>query len=255
MRIMGLPFDDSMFQVDELESYPTARRWFPTCISHDRSARMSRESPSLEPKMLLDPISTYLQARRGEYDRIGASRLEVLTSLVDRLQEEIRRSNRAGIVFVCTHNSRRSHLAQLWTAATAFEHGLPIETWSGGTEATRFDHRAVASLTRAGFQIESVGDHANAGYRVRFSPATEPLHCLSKTHDETPNPRVDFMAVMVCEEADRGCPHLPGATSRFAIPFEDPKLGDDTPEETRIYDERCREIAREMAWTVDMVAG
>ena len=78
-----------------------------------------------------------------------------------------------------------------------------------------------------------------------------PMRCFSKVHDEPPNPDADFIAVMVCDEADRGCPHLSGASCRFAIPFLDPKIADGTAEETRTYDERCRQVAREMLWTID----
>ena len=203
--------------------------------------------------MLLEPLSEYLKARRLEFDRIESPRLEVLTPLADRLQRELSDGHQPQIVFVCTHNSRRSHLAQLWTAAAAADQGLPVHSWSGGTEATKFDHRAVASLKRSGFEIEPAGDGPNAGYLARFDSGITPMRCFSKVHDEPPNPDADFIAVMVCNEADRDCPYLAGASSRFTIPFLDPKIADGTAEETRTYDERCRQVAREMLWTIDRV--
>ena len=203
--------------------------------------------------MLLEPLSDYVEARRREFDWIESPRMKVLAPLADRLQRELSDGGQPQVVFVCTHNSRRSHLAQLWTAAAAADRGLPIHCWSGGTEATEFDHRAVASLKRAGFETEPAGDGLNAGYLARFDSTMKPMRCFSKVHDEPPNPDADFIAVMVCDEADRGCPYLAGASCRFAIPFLDPKIADGTAEETRTYDERCRQVAREMLWTIDRV--
>ena len=55
-------------------------------------------------------------------------------------------------IVICTHNSRRSHLGQLWLAIGADFFELPqLETFSGGTEATAFNPRAVAALHRVGF--------------------------------------------------------------------------------------------------------
>ena len=204
--------------------------------------------------MLNEKLSEYLDASRRCFDRIDSTRFPTLAPLADRMREDLQDGKRPQIVFVCTHNSRRSHLAQLWTSAAAAGLGLPIDTWSGGTEATEFDRRAVACLQRAGFTIESAGDRSNAGYLVGISSTIAPTRCFSKIHDAAPNPSADFIAVMVCNEADRGCPHLVGASSRFSVPFEDPKLSDDTPEETSTYDERCREIAREMLWVVERAA-
>ena len=201
--------------------------------------------------MLLEKLAEYLMDRRREFDQIDSTRRLLLAPLADRLRGDLQDGKRPQVVFVCTHNSRRSHLAQLWTAAAMADVGLPIDTWSGGTEATEFDRRAVACLQRAGFSIELLGDRPNAGCLVGFSATIEPTRCFSKVHDESPNPARDFIAVMVCDEADRGCPHLAGASSRFAIPFRDPKRSDGTPEETSTYDERCREVAREMLWMVD----
>jgi arsenate reductase len=44
-----------------------------------------------------------------------------------------------------------------------------------------------------------------------------------------------------------------GAIARFAIHYTDPRLCDDTPTETKAYNERCREIAREMFYIMSEV--
>ena len=204
--------------------------------------------------MLFEKIAEYLEERRGEFDRIESERSRRLLPIADLIRMDIRNGRPPQLLFVCTHNSRRSHIAQLWTAAAAVDLALPLDTWSGGTEATEFDHRAVAALQRAGFAIETAGDRSNDGYMVDFDSSIEPVRCFSKVHDRPPNPMKDFIAVMVCDEADRGCPHIDGASARFGIPYRDPKLADDTPEETSTYDERCRDVAREMLWMIEQAA-
>jgi arsenate reductase len=138
-------------------------------------------------------------------------------------------------------------MSQLWAQTAAAVCGVSnVETFSGGTEATAFNPRAVAALRRAGFAIEPVSDGDNPVYQVRFRPEMTPLRVFSKVYDQPPNPVEGFAAVMTCSAADKGCPVVFGAAERIAIPFEDPKVSDGTEREAAAYDERCRQIAREM---------
>ena len=77
---------------------------------------------------------------------------------------------------------------------------------------------------------------------------------FSKKYDHSQNPQNAFAAIMVCSNADEACPFIPGADARFSLPFQDPKQHDNTPQEGRQYDERCRQIAREMLYTMDNAA-
>ena len=150
------------------------------------------------------------------------------------------------LVFICTHNSRRSHFGQIWAAVAAAWYGMEgRKTYSGGTEATAFNPRAVAALERAGFQVENPGGE-NPVYRVSFSEKLPALECFSKTYDDPFNPQENFVAVMTCSDADENCPFIPGARFRVPLTYDDPKEADGTPEETARYDERCRQIAAEM---------
>lgn len=176
------------------------------------------------------------QERRAELSR--------LATFVSQRKDEARA---ARLLFICTHNSRRSHLAQIWAQTAAHLNGITnVETYSGGTEATTFDPRAVAALERAGFSIEirSAGD--NPVYAVRYSDEAPPIECFSKRYDQPPNPTDGFCSVMTCSAADEACPVVLGASERISLPYDDPKDADGTPLERRTYDERCREIAREM---------
>ena len=77
----------------------------------------------------------------------------------------------ADLIFVCTHNSRRSHMSQLWAQAAALSQGLDIKAYSAGTETTAFNPRAVKALKTHGFQIDEsneVLDDGNIVYDVDF---------------------------------------------------------------------------------------
>lgn len=160
------------------------------------------------------------------------------------------------LTFICTQNSRRSHLAQLWAAIAADEYAVEnVTTFSGGTEATAFNPRAVAALRRVGVVIPEPETSSNPRYEVRFSESSPrtPETCFSKVYDEAPNPQDGFCAVMTCTQADEACPYVPGADKRLALPYVDPKAADDTPQEAATYDERCEQIAREMLYVFSEV--
>src|SRR5439155_17018122 len=123
----------------------------------------------------------------------------------------------ARLTFICTHNSRRSQLAQIWAKAAAEFYGVRgVDTFSGGTEATAFNPRAVNTLKRAGFHISVAESEPsdNPRYRVRFSDGAQPMECFSKVYSHAPNPKTDFAAVLTCSQADADCPLVAGASLR-----------------------------------------
>ena len=194
-------------------------------------------------------LEEYLNQRQAEFDQIDASRKIVLEPLAKALAQELQSDKHTvDVTFVCTHNSRRSHMSQLWMKAAAESLQLPLTTWSGGTESTAMNPRAVASLRRAGFEITQTTKNRNPIYHVSMGTNTPTQTCFSKPWSSPPNPTSNFFAVMVCNDADQKCPTVPGANDRFAIPFVDPKVSDGTEAEAATYDERCAQIAREFLW-------
>ncbi|MEZ5031083.1 MAG: protein-tyrosine-phosphatase [Saprospiraceae bacterium] len=171
----------------------------------------------------------------------------------DRLQDG--RPDPVEVVFICTHNSRRSQLAHAWLAALAAQAGWDrIRSFSGGTEVTAFNHRAVQALERAGFQTTIYDElQDNPRYEVKFSPKSGPMLMFSKRYDYPENPRSGFAAVMVCSDADTDCPYIPGADIRIPLPFIDPKASDGTPEEEATYDLGSRQIAAELAYVIRQI--
>ena len=159
------------------------------------------------------------------------------------------------LVVICTHNSRRSHIGQLWLAAAAAHYGIEnVHTYSGGTEATAFNPRAVRAMRQAGFEIVTAHETENPVYFAAFDYSPKAIKLFSKKYDHAENPTEDFAAIMVCTDADEACPIIVGAEKRFALPYEDPKSSDDSPMEKIMYNERVRQIGIEMFYVMNVVS-
>ncbi|MEM8606217.1 MAG: protein-tyrosine-phosphatase [Myxococcota bacterium] len=196
-------------------------------------------------------LQRHIEQWVGGFDTIDSGRRAVLEHLAAFVTDNA--GGTIPLTFICTHNSRRSHMAQLWAAAAAAHYGVSgVAVFSGGTETTAFNPRAVAAMERAGFVIETPGGE-NPRYLVSYADGAEPIACFSKVYDDPVNPSEGFAAVMTCSSADEACPVVQGAAERVSITYEDPKASDDTPEETDTYDARCRQIATEMLFVFSRV--
>jgi arsenate reductase len=185
---------------------------------------------------------------------ISDERKEVLLSLVDYIQEKVNAGESIRLNFICTHNSRRSHLSQIWAQAMAYHVGLKnVSCYSGGTEATAIFTKVLETLTMQGFQVLKLSENDNPVVAVKFAANENPIICFSKTYDHPFNPSTQFGAVMTCNNADVGCPIVLGAEARFSIKYDDPKAYDGTPLQTEKYAERSLDIAREMLWVFSQV--
>ena len=194
-------------------------------------------------------ITQYIESLTSGIPDIPAERKELLEKLSQYIIEKKKAGEDVHLNFICTHNSRRSHISQIWAVTAAAFFGLTdIHCYSGGTEATAFNPRAVAAMERAGFWIENPGGD-NPHYLVTFSNNGTHIECFSKVYYDEANPTENFAAVMTCSHADENCPFIPGAT-RIAVTYEDPKVADDTPEEQERYDERVRQIGTELLYAM-----
>ena len=145
-------------------------------------------------------------------------------------------------------------MSQVWASAAAAFYGIQdgVHTYSGGTEATAFNHRAVAAIERAGFTVKNPGGE-NPHYKVTYGENGKIMECYSKKYDDASNANENFVAVMTCSEADKNCPFIPGAALRVGLPYVDPKEADGSDQEASVYDERCRQIATEMLYMMSQV--
>lgn len=178
---------------------------------------------------------------------ITAERKVVLQPLVEFIQEKTANDQEIRINFICTHNSRRSHLSQVWAQTMANYYGIKnVYCYSGGTEATALFPMVAETLKNQGFQIQKLSDTSNPVYAIKFSENEHPVIGFSKSYEDSFNPTSQFAAVMTCSQADGGCPFIAGAEKRVPITFEDPKAFDNTPQQTEKYAERSIQIATEL---------
>lgn len=190
-----------------------------------------------------------------QFDQISAERQMQLLLLSSYITRKLKVDETPKLIVICTHNSRRSHIGQLWLAAAADYYNLPtIQTFSGGTEATAFNDRAVKALQKIGFEIVAGTESIeNLTYRIRWKDNMKPLLAFSKKYDHKVNPKAKFAAIMVCSEADADCPVVFGADFRLSLPYDDPKAFDETDLEAFKYEERVLQIGREMLFALSKI--
>ncbi len=203
---------------------------------------------------MLTTLQTTIDQLTAEFQQIPPERKKTLHELTNFVQDKINSGKPAYLNFICTHNSRRSHLSQLWAQAAAFYYGVKnVSCYSGGTEATAFNPRAVKAMQEAGFQISKTTDGDNPVYEVRFAAEAAPTIAFSKKYDDPFNHNKDFAAIMTCSHADENCPLVLGASGRIALTYDDPKEFDGTPSEAAKYSERVRQIGREILYAFSQV--
>ncbi len=169
-----------------------------------------------------------------------------LPTIVDFIRKEQEAGRTANLVFICTHNSRRSQFAQTWCNIVQKYLGLDVvKSYSGGTEETACNPRTVKALERTGLQINKKGSD-NPVYTVTDEDLSVEVELWSKLYDDPSNPSDRFAAIMTCDHADANCPFIPGAALRVPLTYTDPKHSDGTEAEVAAYDETCKIIATDM---------
>ena len=123
------------------------------------------------------------------------------------------------VLFLCTHNSCRSQMAE---GIVNHDLGDSFEAYSAGTEATRVNPLAVRVLAELGIDISG--------------------HC-SKTLDEFAGERFDYV-ITLCGSANEQCPLFFGGVKRIHIGFDDPSQVTGTAEEIMTEFRRVRDEIR-----------
>jgi len=194
----------------------------------DQLITQFQEIPA-ERKLLLEKISQYVAKKNGAEQLVN-------------------------LVYICTHNSRRSHFGQVWARVSANYYSIKsVSTFSGGTEATAFNLNAINALQKIGFVIKKINQEINATYQVYFDDKEKPIVCVSKVYDDAQNPNKDFAAIMTCGEAEENCPFIPNVDLRIATTYNDPKEYDNTAMQGVKYDECCKQIALETLYVFSQV--
>ena len=185
---------------------------------------------------------------------VSEERKEVLNPFVKYIQNKVINKEEIRLNFICTHNSRRSHLSQIWAQTMAFHFKIKnISCYSGGTEATAMFPKVGETLANQGFQIQQLSEEHNTVYAVKFDDKQHPIICFSKKYYDAFNPKSNFGAIMTCNNADEGCPLVFGAEARFPIKYDDPKAFDGTDIMNEKYAERSLQIASEMYFVFSQI--
>lgn len=185
---------------------------------------------------------------------VSQERKEVLKPLIDYVQLKVSAGKNVNLNFICTHNSRRSHLTQVWAQTMAHYFNVKnVVCYSGGTEATALFHMSAKALENAGFQIEMLSEGTNPVHSIKYDENAHPIIGFSKTYDAVFNPQNEFAAIMTCNNADAGCPFIPGAEKRIPVKYDDPKAFDNTPQQEEKYVERSLQIASEMFFVFSQI--
>ena len=186
-----------------------------------------------------------------DIDQISNDRKNILNPLADYIKEKSAKNEAIALNFICTHNSRRSHLSQVWAQTLAHYVGIKnMNCYSGGTETTALFPVVAETLKNSGFEIQKLSETENPIYSIKFASNSLPIIGFSKTFDDKFNPKEDFAAIMTCSSADEGCPLVKGSNARFPITFEDPKTFDNTPQQKEKYHERSLQIAAELLYVM-----
>ena len=185
---------------------------------------------------------------------LSIERKEVLTTLINYIQNKVNLKQEININFICTHNSRRSHLTQIWAQTAASYFNIPnVNCYSGGTEVTAMHPMIVKVLINQGLTIFNISEGENPIYAIKYGENDLPIIGFSKKYDHSFNPGGKFAAIMTCSQADGGCPFILGADMRIPITYEDPKVSDGKEDQEKVYFDRSLDVAREMFYVFSQI--
>jgi len=189
-----------------------------------------------------------------DVSKISTNRLQVLQPLINFIQLKVSNQQDIRLNFICTHNSRRSHLAQIWSQTLAAYFDMrQVFCYSGGTETTELFPKVLETLKISGFKVEITSDGINPIYNIYYSSNDSPIKGFSKIYNNDFNPQSEFAAILTCSQADADCPLIAGAEQRISIPFDDPKLFDKTTQQDEKYKERSIQIATELYYVFSKI--
>jgi len=198
-------------------------------------------------------IQSFCDDVTQNFNSISQERKEILDKITEYVRSKVQANKAVQLVYVCTHNSRRSHFGQVWAHVASRYYAIPnVSTFSGGTEATAFNINAINALKKIGFEVKQDGEK-NPLYKLYFDEQESAIECFSKVYNDAKNPQKDFAAIMTCSDAEDNCPFIPGVELRIATTYNDPKAFDNTPLQDEKYSERCKQIATEIFYLFSKV--
>lgn len=199
-------------------------------------------------------IRSLIIGLQNNFDEIPEERKAILSKITAYMQSKYDKNDPINLVYICTHNSRRSHFGQVAAAVAADFYCIDnVHTFSGGTEATAFHPNAINALRGLGFDIHTEDETVkNPIWNVQFGVQAGTT-CFSKVYDDAANPSKNFAAIMTCSDAEQNCPFIVGTDLRIGTTYNDPKASDSTPQQDETYKTRFLQIATEMLYAFSLV--
>jgi arsenate reductase len=192
-------------------------------------------------------LKEYCDKRCQEFDQLTEERKSAIAKIAAYIK--YKENEPINLLFVCTHNSRRSIFGQVWAKVASHYFGFEnVETFSGGTEETEFSANAVQALLYTGFDMTVEGESDNAVHNMIFDKPENACTCFSKLVDARINPDENFGTILTCYHADENCPVVDGSELRISLPYVDPKFSDGTDLQIATYLNTSKEIATEMLY-------
>ncbi len=178
---------------------------------------------------------------------IDKERQGILKLIASFIVSQCKKLNDVHLNFICTHNSRRSQLSQIWAHYAIEKYKLKrIKSYSGGTEVTAFHRNTIKTLQKAGFKFKLINySHENPIYEITFSKAKNSITGFSKLYNDSIN-NDPYIVITTCSNAEQNCPFIPEAVERFHVGYTDPKVSDDSESMDKTYLETNKQIAAEM---------
>jgi protein-tyrosine phosphatase/arsenate reductase len=204
---------------------------------------------------MFEKIESLLHQLSNNFDEIPNERKAILNKLTQYIDKKLAANESVNLVYICTHNSRRSHFGQIAAAISASHFDISnVHCFSGGTETTAFNQNAIKALQNIGFVIQTNdASSSNPIYNVAFSDKQFEV-CFSKIYNHKNNPLQNFAAIMTCSEAEKNCPFIAGADTRIGTTYKDPKEADNTAEANKVYEDRFKQITTETLYAFSLLA-
>jgi arsenate reductase len=185
---------------------------------------------------------------------ISDERKQILQPLIEFIQTKVSTNQEIRLNFICTHNSRRSHLSQVWAQTLANYFNIKnVFCYSGGTEATALFPMVIETLKSSGFEVNALSEGNNPVYSIKYAQNEHPIIGFSKKLNDDFNPKSHFAAILTCNSANEACPIVFGAEKRIITTFEDPKIFDNTLQQIEKYKERSLQIAAELFYVFSQI--
>jgi arsenate reductase len=199
-------------------------------------------------------IKKYCDDLAGEFDTISNERKSLLGKIASFIISKKNAGKPINLIYICTHNSRRSHFGQIWAQVAAHYYNIKnVNVFSGGTESTAFNINAINAIERIGFDIKKMNNDVNSIYHISYDENQKPIVCFSKVYNNPENPKSEFAAIMTCSDAEENCPFILGVELRVGTTYDDPKAFDNTPLQDVKYDERSKQIAIETLYVFSLI--